>query len=1028
MAFVLVILSGRMLEASTDDSIAFFEEKIRPVLVQHCYGCHNSLGKAKGGLALDYRDALLEGGDSGEAILPGNPGESLLIQALKHQNGYEMPAQAPKLSDQVIQDFEKWVQSGAVDPRHEKPSATTTQGMPAWEKTRDERSKWWAFTPPQMPMIPKVDADQWSDSPIDRLLYHRMLQEGLAPHEEASPEVIVRRLHLILVGRLPAPHVVETFLADPSQDAYETLVDKLLASEEFGQHWARYWMDWYRYAESHGSERDPRIPYASMYRDYLIRALNDDVPYDQLILEHIAGDLLETPRVNQQMGINESAIGPAHFRMVPHGFGVTDAYGEQISYVDNQIDVISKAMLGLTVSCSRCHNHKFDPISQKDFYRFFGVLTSSRPSSVVVDSPDKANINKSEIQQVKATLRTRLAEHWKKDLSRFESWIREYKHGEDELPSLKRPIGTWVRLRDASSEEMVGALQAFQNELAKEKQQQTEAITQANFYLDFRTSEKTPPWTSNGNSSAAESSRPGVYALKTEGPQAVAAIYPGGVYSHLFSEKNAAVLSSGNFRVAGTHVYARLAGSGLQARVAIRNYPLARPGSDLHHVNEIDQTYPRWIKLNSNLKYWKGELSHFEIRTSKDGLPQPGAADKSWFGVAEFLVGDNPPAELGAPLISVVPEAKEIASTEAMVEAYQLALKESLDAWKTNQCTDVQAEFLNEFLQLGFLENSLENLPDDIRQLLIQYRKLEAEIPIPTRAPGLIEVHPRHQPLLIRGNQDQEAEPVLQGFLEVFDEEPFEASSSGRLQLANRIVSESNTLKSRVLVNRLWAAVFGRGLVASTDNFGRLGELPSHPELLDYLAVQFEKDGWSIKNAVRAMVTSQAFRRTSHPAGVDKESDPKNVFLTYFMPRRLNAEVIVDNVNSLASNDQRVIYRPVIRNELDPFLAVFNAPVPVSTVSTRSTTNVPAQALAMMNGELVMGAAKQWAKQIDASHASKHWEEKLIVMYAQAYARKPREDEIESFQEVLASTDDDRDKTFFLAYAIFNSKEFIYVY
>jgi hypothetical protein len=276
----------------------------------------------------------------------------------------------------------------------------------------EKRSQWWSFQPLQKTRPPEVEDEAWAWNAIDRSVYAAMSEKDLTPQGEASPEVLLRRLHLILTGLPPKPETVTAFLADPSEKAYEEIVDKLLASEAYGERWGRHWMDWYRYAETHGSEGDPVLPFAGIYRDYIIRALNDDVPYDQLLREHIAGDLLKKPRINKELDLNESAIAPAHFRMVPYGFGVVDAYQEQITNTENQIDVISKAMLGVTVSCARCHNHKFDPISQKDFYRLYGILASNHPGTRNVDTEEKQELHKRDLTRLKPRLQKGLADLW----------------------------------------------------------------------------------------------------------------------------------------------------------------------------------------------------------------------------------------------------------------------------------------------------------------------------------------------------------------------------------------------------------------------------------------------------------------------------------------------------------------------------------------------------------------------------------------------------------------------------------------
>jgi hypothetical protein len=545
--------------AAPPEHTEFFEKKIRPVLVQHCYECHNSLGTKKGNLALDYKDALLAGGDSGPVIVAGKPRESTLVWALRHENGYEMPSNAPQLDEAVIKDFERWVDLGAPDPRLAKPTAEELTSNRPWQEVRDARSRWWSFQPLRDHPIPEVTDKQWADNPIDRFVFERMQLEGLSPQPEALPEVLVRRVHLILTGLPPKPEVVTTFVADPSPQAYHQLVDTLLASQQFGERWARHWMDWFRYAETHGSEGDPPIPHVQQYRDYLIRAMNADVPYNQLLREHLAGDLLENPRTNNELGINESAIGPAHLRMVPHGFGVTDAYGEQITFTDNQIDVISKAMLGITVSCSRCHDHKFDPISQKDFYRFYGVMVSSRPSTVLIDSAEKLDTNKAALIAIKKDLRRALADHWLTEIDDLPSRLEATTKQIEGFRNATHPLGIWTLLKDSQPEEYRSRIDGFVAELQRTTDANAKAIANAKFYVDLRDPANADKWYTSGNGTAATVSPAGSFALHSSGDNAIAGIYPTGIYSHLISDKHASVFSSSNFVATGNKTMVRVA-------------------------------------------------------------------------------------------------------------------------------------------------------------------------------------------------------------------------------------------------------------------------------------------------------------------------------------------------------------------------------------------------------------------------------------------------------------------------------------
>ncbi|NRB27909.1 MAG: DUF1549 domain-containing protein, partial [Roseibacillus sp.] len=407
IAALVFLLSGSgfspiLAEELTSEQVEFFEKKIRPILAENCYECHNSIDKKKGDLALDWREPIVES----KVIVPGKPEESPLIKAIRHEEDYEpMPSKQPKLAKLIIKNFEDWIRMGAPDPRASKPTKEELANQVEWEAVRDKRAEWWSFRPIVKKAPPQASALEWNKTAIDRFIHAGLQDNGLEPQTVSDPGTLVRRLHLILTGLPPKPAVVETFVRDPSEEAYEKMVDDLLASEAYGERWGRYWLDWFRYAESYGSEGDPNVPYAQQYRDYVIRALNRDVPYDQLLREAVAGDLLNNPRVNKEKGLNESAIGPAHLRMVPHGFGVTDAYDEQITFTDNAVDVLTKSTMGLTVSCARCHNHKFDPISQEDYYKFYGMVVSSRPAIVNVDSPELKDLHRKELLGLKDQIR-----------------------------------------------------------------------------------------------------------------------------------------------------------------------------------------------------------------------------------------------------------------------------------------------------------------------------------------------------------------------------------------------------------------------------------------------------------------------------------------------------------------------------------------------------------------------------------------------------------------------------------------------
>ncbi|MDB6038563.1 MAG: hypothetical protein JWM99_2404, partial [Verrucomicrobiales bacterium] len=392
---------------------AFFESKIRPILSAECYECHDAT-KHKGGLRLDYRDGWLKGGDSGPAVVPGNTTKSLLFKAITHEDKeLKMPEKGAKLEDRVIADFKTWIEMGAPDPRDTPPIAKSKTDVP-WDDKLRARKEWWSFQPVKPASIPAVTNTSWSAHPVDRFILAKLEEKNLQPAVGTDKRKLIRRLTFALTGLPPTPSEIDSFLKDASPDSYGRVVDRLLDSVHFGERWARHWMDLVRFAETHGSEGDPDIPEAWRYRDYLIRAFNADLPYNQFIREQIAGDLLPSPRINKEQGFNESILGIAQFRLVEHGFQPVDSQDDQVKVIENQIDVLGKTFEGLTIACARCHDHKFDPISQRDFYALYGILASSRPAEVTIDTPERLRIHREELESIKVRIKKALAEEWKK--------------------------------------------------------------------------------------------------------------------------------------------------------------------------------------------------------------------------------------------------------------------------------------------------------------------------------------------------------------------------------------------------------------------------------------------------------------------------------------------------------------------------------------------------------------------------------------------------------------------------------------
>ncbi len=919
----------------TAEQVEFFEKRIRPVLAQDCYECHSTAGKSKGDLVLDSRPGWMAGGESGAAIKPGDPAGSLLLQSLRHAGDLKMPKNGAKLDDEVLADFEKWIAMGAPDPRDAPPSKEELAKETDWNATLLRRKNWWSFQPVTSPPLPKVKQADWSKHPVDQFILAKLEENQLEPAAAANPSLLLRRLSYVLTGLPPTPEEVAAFKAEH----LEATVDRLLQSPRFGETWARHWMDWVRYAESYGSEGDPPIPYAFRYRDYLIRAFNADVPYPQMVREAIAGDLLPKPRLNAALGINESALGIGQLRMVLHGFSPTDSLDEMVTFTDNQIDVVTKAFQGLTVSCARCHNHKFDAISQADFYALYGIFTSTHPAVIDANLPDAGKAEREEMLSLKKQIRTAVGNAWKQQSAKLAPVVAKASPNPNTAPT---PARSW----------------------------------------DVRKQ----PWYADGKAVSQGPTPAGEFAVALSGDQVIERIHPSGVFTDLISTKERGVLMSPRFKCEGGTLWIRSAGAGgASAKYVVQNYP--RTGT-IHKAKEFKEAKEEklgWYSLD--LDYWKGDDIFIQCATAAD-LPSEFKLDsRSWFGITEAFVTfdkDRKPFEA------------EASGNPA----------EAITAWASGTVTDEQAKLLNHLLTKGVLQNRIQDLPA-VAPLLKRYRDLEAKLPMPTRAPGVLEADGYDAPLYVRGDHKQPAELIPRRFLDGIDATPFNASNSGRLELAEKLVDPKNPFTSRIIVNRLWNHVFGRGLVSTPDNFGKLGEKPTHPELLDYLAERFTQSGGSMKEMIRLLVTSQTFQLADRASVRAAEVDPENKLLSHFSVRRLDAEAIRDSILSLSGrldetmfgpsvdgNDQRRgVYLKIIRNNMDPFLTAFDAPVPVSTRGRRDSTNVPAQSLALLNSRNVISWSEKWAQDIFANNTLQSDEARISRMFQQAFGREPTADE-----------------------------------
>jgi hypothetical protein len=1078
IAVIFSALARHSVLAAAPDPIEFFEKKIRPVLIAECLDCHNA-DKQKGGLRLDHREAWKKGGDSGASIVPGDPKGSLLLRSIRHEeDDLKMPSKAPKLDAAVIADFEAWVKMGAPDPRDEPSKTAQSEGKPAakWEQLLAMRRTWWSLQPVRPVEVPNITGG--TVHPVDRFLRVKQTEKGLAPAGPAAASAVLRRLSYVLTGLPPEPEQALRFeaeyVADPAR-AVETAVDGFLASARFGEHWARHWMDLMRYTETHGSEIDAVLPMAWQYRDYLVRAFNQNVPLDALIREHLAGDILPKPRLSAD-GLNESSVGPAHFRMVEHGDNAVDTREDQVRVLDNQIDVVSKAFQGMTVACARCHDHKFDAISQRDYYALQGVFASAHMGQRVVDTPAHLNRLNGALEQAQEALRQGLAKEWLKAAERLRAEFPETLEQEDGWKQAfgeaqknpAHPLHAWFKIKTEN-------LPQQWESLRKKAEAEQTAIKESNAthfkkVWDFRQGQA-DGWLRSG---AGLEQKPelGRFGVSESGDRLLGGLYPPALLSHWFSSRQHGIMISPSFTIETGRISVRAFGFDGMVRLVPDNYAVARRfNSHAVLLEEKDGWYMLNPKELPDPDRRKGQRARLEFVTREDAsipvnlakLGDPKvkpngksrSVENSFFGVAEIVFHNrknNEVPKLETSGLRLLLQKNAPASRADLAGLYSEVLSEAIEAWARHSATEDQVAFLNAFLSPGLLPVHLSEMAS-LQPMVERYRALHREVPQPRRAPGLLELESSDAPLLNRGDHKTPADLVPRGYLEVLGKGPFQTQQSGRLELAEQIASPQNPLTARVMANRIWHWVYGAGIVPTVDNFGRMGEQPSHPELLEYLAARLVEKDWSLKEGLRFLLTTETFRSSSKPSMEAQTKDPANRWLTHMRVRRLEAEAIRDSLLRVsgglvekaggpgvgeADMGRRSIYLAVRRTKLNPFLGVFDAPQPFTTFGRRDITTVPAQSLTLLNGSFATKCADLWSARVLKPSSPKVPQERLDLMFLSAFARRPTQAEARVLLDALerwrtecqdadSPTKAETEAWGHLAHTLINLKEFIYL-
>ena len=949
-----------------------FNFHIRPILVQNCYLCH---GPDPSGRKADLRLDIFEGAtatlkEGGHAIVPGKPSKSKLVYRIYHDEEDQVmppPESNYKLTDREKALLEKWIDQGAEWKEH------------------------WAFIPP------KTSISTSSNSAIDSLIDTRIQLKNLIKSPTADKNSLIRRVSYLLTGLPPSLSDIENFMTDDAPGAYEKMVDAYLNAPAYGERWARHWMDLVRYAETKGHEFDYAIVGAWRYRDYLIRAFNEDVPYNQLVKEHLAGDLLDTIRFNSKSNLVESPIGTAFFAMAEGTHSPVDIKKDEADRIDNMIDVTSKTFQGLTVSCARCHDHKFDPILTADYYSMYGLMESTRFTPIAAEQAIDTEKSAKAIEDVKMYMRKLISENW---------------------------------------DEKIIAQNAV---MPKEK-----AVADTTYQIigDFRNADL-DGWKTNGTAFGHRTTLGDPILDKSSGR--LVKLDEGRASSKLFGKGIFGSLQSQNFILDKNFIGVRARGAKSTIRLVIDNFQLIQ--NPIYGELELPVNNGRWQNYIVDVTPWKGHKAYIEIL--------PGRYEGHAYQLTEDAYVD---AQYAIAYNSQWPSEVKLQHDNSQNQD-----------WASLKLSASQIQVVNAKLKHG----ELSALFPRLKATLDSTDQLAKKLTNSSFYYGVTDGFGIDSPVFNRGNhQELSEEKVSRSFLSALPQGgvPFETEGSGRMEFANALLAPQNPLTSRVMVNRIWHHLFGRGIVETVDNFGLQGKLPTHPELLDYLAIKFQNENWSIKKMVRSIVMTEAFKRNTVRTEALLAADPTNIYLASFPVRRLEAEAIRDGIlvaseslndslygppvatylthfmqgrgrpsasGPLDGNGRRSIYLEVRRNFLEPMMTTFDRPIPFSTFGNRDVTNVPSQSLIIMNDPFVARQAEIMAKKV-LSAGELSFDERISWIYIRAFSRPPSAAEmskakgfIAMLQKLETPSENQTDKELELwkqyCHSIFNLKEFIYL-
>lgn len=971
-----------------------FKAEVRTVLAGRCLKCHGG-AETEGEFSLATREDLLKGGASGNAIELRKSSSSRLMQLIRHEDEPVMPEDGAKLDQRQIDAIAKWIDLGAP---YDKPLHVADDDDPlAWtSRTIDSSARdFWSFQPLHVSEPPELSDNSWARTTIDQFILAKLQQSDIRPNAPASRRTLIRRAYFDLIGLPPTPEEVEAFVNSDDPKAYEQLLDRLLDNKHHGERVGRHWLDIARFAESHGFEQDYDRPHAYHYRDFVIKAFNDDLPFDQFVRWQIAGDEIapENPLAMMATGFLGAGVFPTQ---------LTEKEFESSRYdeLDDMVSTLGTAMLGVTIGCARCHDHKFDPIPARDYYRMISAFRTTIRSNIEIDlDPVGTAAALAKWQTELTPLQQALDTFEKNELpARFEEFLKGVREKSTSDESEPADIAPWITLAPTSLRSEGGATFAAQSDGSYLAQG-------ANADFDAYTFE-------------TETSLENITALRLEA-----------LADDSMQKRGPGRAGNGNFAL---------------SRITLTVQPLAA-ASDPVEVKLLDPQ----VTFQQN----EGGLS---IASSLDDDPKSGWAVDPQFGKdhaasfglekpigfpagtrltvrLEFNVNNKHNIGRLRMAISTAPErpaldAKSVGQADAELQLLKLppgteltdARREALRAVykKTDEAWRLKHDLLREHL-------AAQPQPKKTTVMVAS----ENVPPIPNHGDGRGFPHfYKDSFFLQRGDVNQKQGAAPEGFLQVLmrvdatessdpaahwmQSPPDDASTSYRRRAVADWITDTEQgagqLLARVIVNRLWQQHLGQGIVATTNDFGFQGERPTHPELLDWLAGELIRNEWRVKRIRKLIMTSSVYMQNSQHNDASAKSDPNNRLLWRFSPRRLEAEIIRDSMLAVSgqldetqfgpgtldeSMRRRSIYFMIKRSKLIPFLQVFDTPEPLASVGQRPSTTIAPQALIFMNNPGVRDYARSFAQRI-ATGEDETIEATIRRGYMTAIARQPTNEEL----------------------------------